>query len=51
MGGFEGLAMIKKRVETTASVYKLLLIDYSMPGFDGPSLTIEIAKYLEEKGM
>ena len=32
-------------------MYTLLLIDYSMPGLDGPTLTIRIASFLEEKGI
>lgn len=51
IGGLEGLAMIKQRFESQTSMYTLLLIDYSMPSLDGPSLTVEIAKFLEEKGI
>ena len=51
IGGLEGLAMVKQRFESQTSMYTLLLIDYSMPGLDGPSLTIKIAKFLKEKGI
>ena len=51
MGGLEGLAMVKERFESQTRMYTLLLIDYSMPSLDGPSLTIEIANFLKEKGI
>ena len=44
--------MVKTRaVQAPEKMYKLMLVDYSMPGLDGPSFTREVAKFCEEEGI
>ena len=52
MSGAQALSLLKKRVEKViageAEMYKLFLLDYSMPEMDGPQVAIEIRKLLQE---
>ena len=38
--------MVKNRVESGKPMYRLILMDYSMPFCDGPTATRKIRKYL-----
>ena len=47
--GQEAIDLIKKNVESQNSTrcsYKLILIDYEMPGMNGPEATNKIRNYL-----
>ena len=47
--GQEAIDLIKKNVESqnnTRCSYKLILIDYEMPGMNGPEATNKIRNYL-----
>ena len=40
--GQEALEAVKDRIKSQKPMYKLLMIDYSMPIQDGPTATMEI---------
>ena len=49
LGGNQAVAHFKKRIEQfmsdpTAGLYKLVLLDYSMPDMDGPEVATEFQK-------
>ena len=50
MGGQFALQMIQERLEMvlegSQQMYKIVLLDYSMPGMDGPQVAIETRKLL-----
>ncbi len=50
MKGTEALKRIQERLELVykgeASMYKIILLDYSMPEMDGPQTAIEIRRLL-----
>lgn len=47
-GGYKAVEYVRQRVESekngTGSMYRLLLLDYSMPDMNGPEVAIEIRK-------
>jgi len=46
--GKEAIEMVKKRLKSDDPMYKLILMDYSMPDCDGPQATYAIREYLNE---
>ena len=51
LSGYEALAKIRERIEQCAnnqqlSMYKVILLDYSMPGMDGLTTAIEMRSLL-----
>ena len=50
--GPSALKLIKKRVKMAQDedvpMYKIILLDYSMPEMDGPQVAIELRQMLEE---
>ena len=48
--GHEAAKAVKKRLQKNTPMYKLILMDYSMPGIDGPSATQIIRKDLSMSG-
>ena len=52
MSGVKALALINERISKVkageAEMYKLLMLDYSMPEMDGPQVATEIRKLLSE---
>ena len=46
--GKEAIEMVKKRSKSDDPMYKLILMDYSMPDCDGPQATYAIREYLNE---
>ena len=51
LSGYQALAKIKDRIEQCAnneqlSMYQVILLDYSMPGMDGPTTAIEMRSIL-----
>ncbi len=50
MKGTEALKRIQERLELVykgeASMYKIILLDYSMPEMDGPQVAVEIRRLL-----
>ena len=55
MGGQFALQMIQERLEMvlegSQEMYKIILLDYSMPGMDGPQVAIETRKLLKSAGV
>lgn len=54
IGGTEGIECIKKRVNMTAqgvSMYKLILLDYSMQDIDGPQIARVITELAANRGI
>ena len=55
MGGQPALNLIKERVNLTLAgthaMYKLILLDYSMPEIDGPQVAKETRSLLQEQGI
>ena len=49
--GQEAINIIKERVNARLPMYKLIMIDFSMPVVDGPSATSAIRSYLTEVGI
>ena len=51
MKGTEALRLIQERLELIyrgeTTMYKVILLDYSMPEMDGPQLAVEIQKLLD----
>ena len=47
--GSKALEQIRMRVSTKKPMYRLILMDYSMPVLDGPRCTTAIRCYLNEK--
>ena len=46
--------MIKQRGDAqsqTITMYKLIILDYSMPEIDGPRTAAEIRQYIDSKGL
>ena len=52
LDGREALGLIQARIEQVyrgeASMYKVILLDYSMPEMDGPQVALEIRKLFTE---
>ena len=53
LGGTQAIALFQKRIEQFKSdpatcMYKLVLLDYSMPDMDGPEVATEIQKLFKE---
>ena len=51
LDGSDAVNAIKQRIEAGVSLYKLLLVDYSMPGKDGPTCIEAIQKMVKEAGL
>ena len=48
MSGEEALDLIKRRYKSGIPLYKLILLDYSMPGKNGPETSISICGFCTE---
>ena len=50
--GSQAVEMVTARMinPAAASMYKLILMDYSMPRCDGPTATAQIRELLDNKG-
>ena len=46
LNGFSALELVKERINVPGTMYKLLIVDYSMPELDGPSFTVEVSRLL-----
>ena len=44
--GNEAIQLVKNRMSSETPMYKLILLDYSMPECDGPTATVEIRRLL-----
>ena len=56
LNGNEAIKLVQSRIEQVhrgqmASMYKVILLDYSMPGMDGPQVAIEIRRIYNESIM
>ena len=51
LSGRKAIEMLAQRIETNKPLYKLIMLDYSMPEIDGPSTASEIRSFCEEKGV
>ena len=56
LNGNEAIKLVQSRIEQVyrgqiASVYKVILLDYSMPEMDGPQVAIEIRRIFNESIM
>ena len=49
--GDEALMLIRERIEKNEPIFKLILLDYSMPDKDGPQTVQEIRQLCEEKAV
>ena len=52
IGGYQGLQMIKQRGDAptqTIPMYKLIILDYSMPEIDGPKTASAVRMYIDSK--
>ena len=51
--GYDAISLIEQKIDhlengvESAKIYKLILLDYSMPGMDGPQVAQKIRKLLE----
>ena len=45
------LEFVKAKFEQSACIYKLIMMDYSMPDLDGPGVTRAIRKFLTDSGV
>ena len=53
LNGKEAIKLVQNRIEQVyrgevASMYKVILLDYSMPEMDGPQVAVEIRKMFNE---
>ena len=53
LAGSQAIALVRKRIEQfksdpTTIMYKLILLDYSMPGMDGPQVAVEILNLFKQ---
>ena len=53
LSGAQAINLFRKRIEQLKSdpsttMYKLILLDYSMPGMDGPEVAVEIQKLFKQ---
>ena len=52
LNGFKAIILIQSRIELFSkgktSMYKVVLLDYSMPEMDGPQVAIEIRRMFKE---
>ena len=48
--GYEAVEAIKARVSSKKPLFKLIMMDYSMPTLDGPGATVAIRDYLNKQG-
>ena len=44
--GNQAIQLVKNRLSSETPMYKLILLDYSMPECDGPTATVEIRRLL-----
>ncbi len=57
MSGFKALEMFKSRIAAhklngvLTPLYKVMLIDYSMPGMNGPELAVKIQELAKANGL
>ena len=55
LGGKPAIDLVEKRLalvhEGQAQMYNLVLLDYSMPGKDGPEVCLEIRKLCRDNGV
>ena len=55
MSGAKALSLVKERIKKVeagqAEMYKVLMLDYSMPEMDGPQVAKEIRKILADKNL
>ena len=49
--GQEALEAVKDRIKSQKPMYKLLMIDYSMPILDGPNATMAIRDLFSKYGI
>ena len=49
--GINAIELLSKRIESKDPLYKLILLDYSMPEKDGPQTASDIRSLCEEKGV
>ncbi len=48
MNGLQALSYVKARLDQGLPLYKLILMDYSMPEMDGPTATKKIRSLVEK---
>ena len=49
LSGEIALKLIQDRIQSGEGMYKLILLDYSMPGMNGPETARVVRAFLEEK--
>ena len=49
MTGDEAIERAKTRIESGKCFYKLILMDYSLPGMNGPTCAIALSKLMQER--
>ena len=49
--GKKGIKAVEARIKARLPPYKLILIDYSMPEYDGPTSVKRIRQILHEQGV
>ena len=50
LSGMEAIKLIQQRVQNKQAMYKLIMLDYSMPGKDGPQTSIAIRELCKGAG-
>ena len=55
LNGFKAIILIQSRIELFSkgktSMYKVVLLDYSMPEMDGPAFTRELTEFCKSNGI
>ena len=56
LAGTQAIALVRKRIEQfksdqTITMYKLILLDYSMPGMDGPQVAVEMQNLFKQQNI